>query len=111
MKNDKPVEELKVLLVEENPDYAALLINQLNEVSSTPKIRVTHLRSVAEAQACLKTETFPVLLLDLNLSDSSAIESLILIQKTTPTIPVIALATEDNAPLSKKLIQKEHRTT
>jgi|GEM_PF-3533197 len=106
MKNDKPVEELKVLLVEENPDYAALLINQLNEVSSTPKIRVTHLRSVAEAQACLKTETFPVLLLDLNLSDSSAIESLILIQKTTPTIPVIALATEDNAPLSKKLIQK-----
>lgn len=105
MKNDKPVEEFRVLLVEENPDHAALIINQLNEVNCTSKIRVTHLRSVAEAQACLNTETFPVLLLDLNLSDSPAIESLTLIQKTTPTIPVIALATEDNAPLSKKLMQ------
>ncbi|MFH1300505.1 MAG: ATP-binding protein, partial [Planctomycetota bacterium] len=81
-------------------------IDQLNEISSTPKIRVIHVPSVTKARACLKTETFSVLLLDLNLSDLPAIEALTLIQKNTPTTPVITLATEDDETLSKAVIEK-----
>tara|TARA_R110002111_G_scaffold227346_2_gene288913 strand:+ start:42129 stop:43238 length:1110 start_codon:yes stop_codon:yes gene_type:complete len=105
MKYEKPLEEFKILLVEENPDHATLILDHLIEVDGPKNIRVIHVPSVMKAQACLKTETFSVLLIDLNFSDIPAIELLTLIQKTTPTTPVIVLAIEDDETLSKAVIE------
>tara|TARA_R110002095_G_scaffold147250_1_gene127385 strand:- start:4186 stop:5295 length:1110 start_codon:yes stop_codon:yes gene_type:complete len=106
MKDDKPLEELKVLLVESQPDHATFFIDQFNKTDSARNIRVIRVTSVTEAQTCLKTQSFSVLFLDLNLSETSAIESLTLIQKMTPTTPVITLATVDDETLSKAVIEK-----
>ncbi|MCA9014412.1 MAG: response regulator [Planctomycetaceae bacterium] len=104
MNNENQLDQLNILLIEENPDHASLIIEQLNEVSRTKKNTVTHVRSVADAQISLKSDTFSVLVLGLDSSGVTAIESLTQILKASPATPIITLATTDDDDLSSQVI-------
>ncbi|QDT41548.1 Phytochrome-like protein cph1 [Gimesia alba] len=106
MNNEKQLEKFDVLLIEENPTHATLIIDQWNTVNTAKKSNVTHVRSVTDALDSLKTNTFSVLVLDLDSSETPAIESLSQILKASPATPVIALATTDEDALSTEVIQK-----
>lgn len=106
MDNAKQLEKLNILLIEENPTHATLIIDQLNEVNTTKKSTITHVRSVTDAQNFLRSEAFSVLVLALDTSVTPSLESLIQILKSSPITPVIALDTIDNQDLSREAIQK-----
>lgn len=105
MNNETQLEKLDILLIEENPTHATLIIDQLNTVNTFKKSAVTHVRSVTDALDSLKTETFAVLMLDLDSSETPAMESLSQILKASPATPVIVLATTDEDDLSSEVIQ------
>ncbi|WP_339733261.1 ATP-binding protein [uncultured Gimesia sp.] len=104
MNNEKQLDKLDILLIEENPTHATLIIDQWNEVNTAKKSTITHVRSVSDALNSLKSEAFSVLVLALGSSGTSAIESLTQILKSSPATPVIALATIDDEDLSREVI-------
>lgn len=106
MNNEQQLEKLNILLLEENPTHATSIIDHLNAVNSPPKNTVTLVRSITDAQNSLKSETFSVLVLDLDSSDTPAVESLTQILQTAPATPVIALATDDDEDLSSEVIRQ-----
>ena len=61
-------QQIKVLLVEDEPAYAALLQDVLAEGISSP-FRLTHAERLSDAAQRLAKESFDVVLLDLSLPD------------------------------------------
>ncbi|QDV49654.1 hybrid sensor histidine kinase/response regulator [Gimesia fumaroli] len=105
MNNEKLREKFDILLIEENPTHATLIIDLLNTVNKIKNSVITHVKSVTDALNSLKARTFSVLVLTLDSSETHAIESLSQILAESPVTPVITLATKDDDALSSKIIQ------
>ena len=82
--------KLKILLIEDNPDDMDLFMKFIGKTSLKPSVTVvTHIKSAIEK---LANEKFDIILLDLNLPDSNAEESLQRIKKEFAQIPVVILS-------------------
>ena len=90
-----PARPIRVLLIEDNSLDAALVTEILAEQRQWP-ISVVPVQNLAQGQACLGTEVFDIILLDLSLPDSQGLETLAAIQACSPSLPVIVLTGHDN---------------
>lgn len=87
----------EVLLIEDNQAYAKMLATGLARVG-TITVRLTHAASLAEGLQRLSDRQFDLILLDLNLPDSTGIDTLTRIKAVTVGMPVVVLTgTEDQA--------------
>ena len=86
---------IQVLAVDDNPADIQLLIIQLEEATSM-EFEVTPAGTMQEALELLPTGGFSVVLLDLNLPDSSGLEGIDKILATPAAPPVIVLTGLDN---------------
>lgn len=86
---------MKILLVEDNVADAALLEKQLVETGAF-EVNLQRCRTVAEAERLANDEEFDVVLLDVDLPESSGIVAVQGIQAVCPNTPVLALSGEDN---------------
>jgi diguanylate cyclase (GGDEF)-like protein/PAS domain S-box-containing protein len=84
-----------VLLVEDDPADANLA-RQTLRASTVPLFRVVWLTTLSEAIQALQREKFDVLLLDLSLPDSFGIETVHLIRKASPALPLVVLTGHDD---------------
>ena len=78
-----------VLLVENNPSDAALVLRALGGRDS--RFRVTNVRTLADTLISLNAASFDVILLDIMLPDSSGFTTIADIRKAAPTVPMIVL--------------------
>ena len=88
---------VKLLAVEDSPDYAALIRSWLSGNNRNIQFEVTVIQSLGAALGRLASEEFDVILIDLSLADAEGIGVLQTLRLHKPTIPMVVLsATEDD---------------
>ncbi|MEP7065129.1 MAG: ATP-binding protein [Gemmatimonadota bacterium] len=87
-------DSLVTLLVEDNPDDAALLANRLSpsaHVASGLDVRLVHVTSADAAVAVLRNSAPQIIILDLSLPDADGLDALHRIRRAAPDVPIIVL--------------------
>lgn len=82
---------LKMLVVEDNPGDYALLTEYLR-MSQLPPGEIIHAESINAAASLIKKNEFDIALLDLSLPDSSGIDSVIILDRLLPQIPIVVFS-------------------
>ena len=90
MANDPGSHSIKVLLIEDSPTDARLLLHDLKDVHGGA-FDVTWVERMSDAIAQLNKHPFDVGLLDLSLPDSSGIDTFVKLQEFAPMLPVVVL--------------------
>jgi CheY-like chemotaxis protein len=95
---------INVLLVEDNPDDAEYVVDQLS--GNELKVKVDHASELREAIAKVTCGQVDVILLDLGLPDSTALDSFYRMMSSAPQIPIIILTGVDDRSLALKAIKR-----
>lgn len=99
---------LNILLIEDNPGDVTLISEYLNEDTEYkkiyPNLKLSHISTLEKAVKYLKKHSFDLILLDLNLPDSSGINTLKTLIKFIDDIPIIVLTGLDDFSLAKTSI-------
>jgi PAS domain S-box-containing protein len=104
MNNNPGNHSIKVLLVEDSPTDARLLLHDLKEIQGHT-FEVTWVERVSDAMTQLSKQSFDVGLLDLSLPDSSGIATFTRIQEASPTLPVVVLTGADDESMGVEAIR------
>jgi Flp pilus assembly CpaE family ATPase len=96
--------EYRVLLLEDNA-VNALLVRKMLERVESPQFEVEHAGSLMNALDLLANSRFDAALVDLNLPDSSGIETFLAIQRNAPGLAVVVLSGMDDEALSMKAVE------
>lgn len=96
---------LAVLLVEDDPADADLLIEALSETDAE-QCQITHVKQLSVACKFLSDCCFDVVLLDLSLPDSQGLETVIQLQATAKDLPIVVLAGLDDRLLALQALAK-----
>ena len=88
--------QLRVLLVEDDQGDAYLTRRALNQISD-PHYEVDVAASLADAERCLQSALYDVVLLDLGLPESVGIETVAKFRERTPQpLPIVVLTNLDD---------------
>lgn len=101
-------DQVKVLLVEDNPGDARLIIELLNEAGSG-KFHVDHVTRLSEALNFLRIldeESCDVILLDLSLPDSEGFETFTEVYKRASFLPIIILTGLDDKSIAESAVEQ-----
>jgi len=93
-----------VLLVEDVP-LIAKITEQMLKKSPLHTYRSTHKTTLADSVAVLKAEDFDVILLDLNLPDSSDLATLTKIVEVAPEVPIVVLTATNSDEIGLRAVQ------
>lgn len=96
---------IRILLVEDNKEYAYAVKMLLEEVSSE-QYDLIHVISIAAAMQQLNQGTFDVILLDLNLPDSAGYETFANVHTHAPEIPIVVMSSEDDTSLAVRTVRE-----
>ena len=97
-------EFIHILLIEDNPGDARLLMDSLREFGNTHFVLKWEDR-LGKGLEHLRREVVDAVLLDLNLPDSHGLHTLAKIQQQDPNIPVVILTGLDDEELAVKAVQ------
>ena len=86
----------KILLIEDNPGDALLLMEGLREFNSEPPFELVHVDRLATGIERAKQERFAAVLLDLSLPDAKGVETVVRMQRETETLPIVVLTGLDD---------------
>lgn len=89
----------RLLLVEDNPGDAALIVELLSTPDGHPH-DVEHVTSLSSALALLDGDTFDAILLDLNLPDARGVECAKAVRDRSPDVPIVVLTGSEDGPLA-----------
>ena len=81
----------RILIIEDNFKDVRLIQEMLKEIPSF-SFEFKHVERLDEGLKCITNDKFDVLLLDLNLPDSSGIETFIKAYKNAPHLPIVILS-------------------
>lgn len=102
--NSFAINNIKILLIEDNPGDARLLKTQLSLISAA-YYEIQHVESMSEAINALNNEKFDVVLTDLSLPDCDGMETVERILAVNSQMPVIVLSGQENEEFSIKMVQ------
>jgi two-component system, cell cycle sensor histidine kinase and response regulator CckA len=97
-------QQIKILLVEDNPGDVLLLQETLSEITLV-SFNLVHVERRSEAIKQLRTETFDVILLDLLLPDSAGLETFTAIHQQVPHTPIVVLTGMSDETLALSAMQ------
>ena len=95
---------LRVLLVEDQPGDAMLVMIALRECRST-RFAVSHVETLADARDHLGREVMDVVLLDLSLPDSSGLDTVTKVLQVAPRMPVVVMTGLDDPSLASRALE------
>ena len=98
-------ENIKILLVEDNPADAGLLKASL-ATANGGKFKIEQAARLREALTRLSSEHFDVLLLDLSLPDSMGLDTVESVQKTAKHIPIIVLTGNEDEEVGTEAVRR-----
>jgi two-component system, sensor histidine kinase and response regulator len=93
-----------ILVVENNQQEMALLGTALSTITSAA-MQVEYADRLSSACSCLTTGRFDAILLDLNLSDGTGLDTFIRVQAQAPKVPVVIMTDLDNEELAMEGIR------
>ena len=91
---DEAPAPLKLLLVEDNPSVAQLVIEVVRE-EEPDAVEVVHVSRLADALAALEGDDFDAILLCLSLPDAFGLETVQRIRANSPHVPIVVLSGTD----------------
>lgn len=94
-----------ILLVEDNPGDARLLVEMLKEESPNA-VSQTNARSMSEAESALAKQATDIVLLDLGLPDASGLEAVRRIRLAAPRVPLVVLTGMDDVAMATSALQQ-----
>jgi PAS domain S-box-containing protein len=94
-----------ILLVEDSPADAQMVKERLKDAPGRSLFDLIHVHSLQEALECLQNIEIQVILLDLNLPESSGLDTLTLMRKKTLSIPIVVLTGTEDEPLALEAIK------
>ncbi|MHB9106303.1 MAG: sensor histidine kinase [Armatimonadota bacterium] len=94
---------VKILLVEDNPDYADLMQKILHQADMP--LAITCVEFLEAALACLQQEAFDALLLDLSLPDSTGAETYRRARSAAPHLPIVVLTGDGNEEIGLEAVR------
>jgi DNA-binding response OmpR family regulator len=95
---------IRVLLIEDDPDDALLLKESLAEAGAV-KVKLVHASSLSDGLKHSGEQEFDVVLLDLNLPDSTGLGTLSSLHTQAPQAPIVVLTGLADEALSVKALQ------
>jgi signal transduction histidine kinase len=101
----KNTEEQTILLIEDNPGDSRLIKEMLNEITSI-NYRLIIAETLKEGCEEIKKNDFILILLDLNLPDSSGIKTFDTVMNFAEKIPVVLISGMQDVELSLSLIKE-----
>jgi diguanylate cyclase (GGDEF)-like protein/PAS domain S-box-containing protein len=102
---DAPDTPVRVLLIEDNPGDARLIVRQLERIRDTV-FDVETTDRIAAGTAALMRRRFDLVLLDLSLPDSRGIETLDLVLQCGLDVPVVVLTGLDDDTLALEALRR-----
>ncbi len=84
-----PPQKVRILLIEDDPDDAELVVSLLEEVDVATE--VAHDRLLTLGLRRLESEQFDLVLLDLSLPDSWGMDTLRRLRKPFPGLPIVLM--------------------
>src|SRR5258706_9025217 len=103
---DVIVHSLKVLVVEDDADYAGLVQRWLSAPTDGIGFDLAWTDSLEAATEGLAHGGIDLVLLDLGLPDSDGLQTFTGIRQVDPTLPVIVFSTADNEAIALQAIQQ-----
>lgn len=100
------IEPIRVLLVEDNPADARLLLEALAEVGARRSVDLVHVPRLEAALNRLSEEAFDVVLLDLSLPDEHGIATLLRVRSHSPAVPIVVLSGMDDESLMVRAVRE-----
>ncbi len=94
----------RVLLVEDSPDFAAL-VRQVLETSGIARFDVDHVERLDYAMAQLAAEPYDAVLLDLSLPDAKGHRTIEMACTFAETLPIVVLTGNDDEQLALEAIE------
>jgi DNA-binding NtrC family response regulator len=98
-------ENIKILLIEDNPGDAYLIEEHLEEFANF-SYELKIVETLDEALSVLKKQPFDVILLDLELPDSYGINTFLIVHNKNPLIPIIILTGLSDRTIESYAIKK-----
>ena len=100
--------ELDILMVEDNQIYAAWLTGLLRQEGNlrARQMQVIRAQTLAEARGMLATRRINVVLLDLNLPDSSGLETVSAIAAICPNLPIVVVSAIEDEDIAIQALSK-----
>ncbi len=94
---------MRILLVEDDVDYAAVVQGYLRRI--TAEVSVQHVTSLAAATSLAVTEHFDVGILDLNLPDSQGTSTVTTMATSAPHLPLVVLTAETSSDVDMQVLE------
>ena len=98
-------ENIKILIIEDNPGDAYLIEDHLEEFANF-SFELVFVETLNEALSVLKTQVFNLILSDISLPDSDGINTFFRIHNENPLIPIIILS-GSNEEIFGSYVKKE----
>jgi signal transduction histidine kinase len=95
----------QLLLIEDNPGDARLLREMFKE-QGPHNTEITHVTSMADAEAYLLAHTVDIILLDLGLPDADGLEAVRRAHAAAPRVPLVVLTILDDESLAVRALQE-----
>jgi PAS domain S-box-containing protein len=95
----------QLLLIEDNPGDARLLREMFKE-QGPHNTEITHVTSMAAAEAYLLAHTVDIILLDLGLPDTDGLEAVRRAHAAAPRVPLVVLTILDDESLAVRALQE-----
>ena len=102
---ERHTQSFPVLLVEDNPGDARLVVELLNEAMGD-SFRVTHVEQLADARQEVMEYGTGCVLLDLSLPDAARLEALMQLRAAAPDVPIVILSGLQDELLAVKAVQE-----
>jgi len=96
---------LHILLVEDNPDHAEMILRHVRR-SAGAGLQAEHATSLAQGMQALARHTWDAVLLDLQLPDSHGLDTLAGMVGQAAGVPVIVLTSLEDEDLATKALQQ-----
>ncbi|MBS1955453.1 MAG: response regulator [Cyanobacteria bacterium SZAS-4] len=97
-----PDAETRILLVEDDLAFTALILAYLSEF---PNIKLDSASTLTAGLDHLRRDDYDAILLDLNLSDSRGVVTLKTMREHAPRVPIVVLTSTDEDDLAIQLLQ------
>ena len=102
---EQQAQTFPVLLVEDNPGDARLVVELLSEATGDI-FHVTHVEQLADARQVVMESGTGCVLLDLSLPDASRLEALMQLRAAAPDVPIVILSGLQDELLAVKAVQE-----
>ncbi len=98
------LEDVRILLVEDNPIDARLLREMVREAGAG-RLHLEHAGLLAEALDFLSQQQFDVVLLDLSLPDARGLETVTSVHAHSPKVPIVVLTSLDDEAIGVRAVR------